>query len=356
VDRLESILLLAGLAWLVGCGPLPAEELASQGLLVVVDDGVSNELVRVRMADGTATPFLASPGANETWPLYSVASNTLLVEVRPPDRILPVRLRLVALGSGREWWAHQADESQTWPAWAPDGRRFAYVFQGRSQNRSGVAVVELSTGRREVIHLDGSGEQMRRPRFAPDSRRIVAQDASKGSSRLWILEPGAAPVPLTHGDGFDQKPRFGRDGRWIVFGRSETKKAPSQVMRVRPDGSGLSAVTEGMDCGGADPSPTRDELAFVCRVEGGPGDLFLSAIDGSELRRLTHGGWVEGAAPRWSPDGERISLTVRRKPRAPLPLRRTVRVLYLHTLVLDRSGEVLLDVPGGMAEWFPPLD
>jgi dipeptidyl aminopeptidase/acylaminoacyl peptidase len=53
----------------------------------------------------------------------------------------------------------------------------------------------------------------------------------------------------------------------------------------------------------ADLSPDGKHVVFSS-VRSGPAEIWISDVDGSNLRRLTDSG---GSGPRWSPDGERIA-------------------------------------------------
>ena len=108
----------------------------------------------------------------------------------------------------------------------------------------------------------------------------------------------------------------------------------------------------------ARPSPTRDEFAFVSnrdsRGGGNDSDLFLAALDGSNVRRITHTpNWSE-FAPRWSPNGERIVVIA-----TPVELRQPRLVepsdlAQIRLRVFNREGDLLFDEFGMMADWMPP--
>jgi Tol biopolymer transport system component len=84
----------------------------------------------------------------------------------------------------------------------------------------------------------------------------------------------------------------------------EAMPAPSQLYAMAPDGSGQRRITiSEADDGQPSVSPDGSSLAFV-RVVDGHNQIFVSALDGSQARRLTNQG-VNGR-PAWSPDGRRI--------------------------------------------------
>ena len=75
----------------------------------------------------------------------------------------------------------------------------------------------------------------------------------------------------------------------------------------------LTADSEGYDTS-PDWSPDGSRIAFTSSREGG-NEVYVMNADGSNVRRLTHGVDVandvydESYAPRWSPDGSKISYT-----------------------------------------------
>jgi Tol biopolymer transport system component len=117
-------------------------------------------------------------------------------------------------------------------------------------------------------------------------------------------------------------------------------------MLARPDGSEARPLAAAPDADerSARPSPTRDEVAFISDRDGSP-DLFLVDLAGGPARNLTRSPGRREAAPRWSPDGERIAISVLREP----PYVSGERVA-----VVDRQGTPLLEVPGTMPDWMPP--
>jgi Tol biopolymer transport system component len=76
--------------------------------------------------------------------------------------------------------------------------------------------------------------------------------------------------------------------------------------------------------------------------------------DGSDVRQLTRTPERHEFAPRWSPDGERLLVTVA-EPEYGLP-RLTDResLSNARVVALTRDGEVLFDTLGFMPDWMPP--
>ena len=91
---------------------------------------------------------------------------------------------------------------------------------------------------------------------------------------------------------------------WLVFPSATTEAGPqlSQLVRVHVSGSGFREITTGARSA-LDPSFARDgrQIAFT-RLSSG---LFLTSVDGTDLRRLTPNG--SDRFPVYSPNGRQIA-------------------------------------------------
>jgi TolB protein len=175
---------------------------------------------------------------------------------------------------------------------------------------------------------------------------------ARGSgSALWLIEPGGPPHPLTQDAGwFDLKPRFTRDGERIVFARRPAAGGQHDLMEIDAAGGAPRPIASQPDSDDHSPapSPTRDEVAFVSDRGGRP-QIWLADLASGAARRL---GELAGSAfaPHWSPDGERLAVTVGEgggadeDPEAGADTR---------VVVLDRSGAQVFETPGLMPEWMP---
>jgi hypothetical protein len=148
-----------------------------------------------------------------------------------------------------------------------------------------------ATGRYDDLGLVGGTV----PTRAPGTNRIAY---IKGGRDLMISDPGQPPRALAPGL-ISSWPEFSADGTWIYFD-AISGSIGVRPYRVRPDGTGLQALTS-ESVGGKMPttSPTGDRVAFV---------------DQNNLMMLTIGskpvaipGAVRPQTPKWSPDGRWIA-------------------------------------------------
>jgi Tol biopolymer transport system component len=92
-------------------------------------------------------------------------------------------------------------------------------------------------------------------------------------------------------------------------------------------------------------------VAFVSD-RGGTRDVFLADLAGGAVTRLTNTPDRDEFAPRWSPDGERLVLTTA-PPQPPGRDGDRLDPAATRLVVVDRSGRVLFETPGMMADWMP---
>src|SRR5262249_817249 len=132
-------------------------------------------------------------------------------------------------------------------AWSPDGKRLAFmsdlagswdIFTMRADG----------SAPRQLTHRKSYGGWGGFPRWSPDGSHIVFGSAwAEGDPyRLYSMALGAdAPhhiAAVARGLRGDVLPDWSPDGDWIVFSRID---ANMQVFAVRPDGSGLTQLTDG---------------------------------------------------------------------------------------------------------------
>ena len=182
------------------------------------------------------------------------------------------------------------------PAYAPDGRRLAFVLGGSagyddSGNKPG--------GPLAIANDDGSGfqvlpqltEEDGQPAWSPQGTSLVFRGKSGSNYDLYIVNSdGTGLRRLTDHPEADSEPVWsGRAGGRIAFTRM------GNLFVVRPDGTGLRRLTVR---GGAEPAwaPDGKRIAFTRGR-----NVYVMRADGGRLRRLTRKG---GVTPVWSPDGK----------------------------------------------------
>jgi Tol biopolymer transport system component len=251
------------------------------------------------------------------------------------------------------------------PEIAPDGRSL-YFSAVTAGERYGVWRIEVdpSSGaprERPAEVLTAGGASVRHFAISQDGRRLV-YTALATASNLWSLPldprsgaPAAAPRPLTQGSGRNNRPAFSPDGEHIAFDRWQIGSS-RDIFVMRPDGTDLRQVTVDphADTGaswapdsrrvvylsdrdtswslwsvrtdgsgearlarldpGADAvrlSPDGTRIAYHVAIKGGPANLWVADVDGSNARQVSFDTEMLGF-PCWSPDGRSLAAELRR--------------------------------------------
>ena len=147
------------------------------------------------------------------------------------------------------------------PAWAPDGRRLAYVsFESQ---KAVVWVQDLSTGeRRMVANFKGSNSA---PAWSPDGQRLAVTLSQDGPAQLYLMPAqGGTPTRLTRSSAIDTEAVFSPDGKQIYF-VSDRGGGP-QIYRVGVDGGNAERVSFSGDYNISPAiSPDGKSLAYITR-------------------------------------------------------------------------------------------
>lgn len=355
-----SVFLAATLAAACGSDGFRVEGASSDGLVFVrLADGVK-DLARARLSDGVVEALRPTPEREEDWPYWSDAAGRLLVQARPRGGTGAYDLLVIDPATGRERpLAADSARGEQWPMWSPDGASVVFAFLGK-EPPSGIGLASVASGEVRVLAPSGEKSWFFRPHFAPDGRRIVAQKRwghTPGSS-LWLVGVlGDARPLLDDRATFYQKAWFTRDGRSIVYSARPAAGGTRDVYLIDSDGAAPPRILvedAEADDHSAVPSPTRDEVVFVSS-EDGRVDVWLQDLAGGPARNLTRSGAYDEYAPQFSPDGERIVLTVGPARRLPPASGDEVPLPGAHVVVIDREGRRLFETPGFMADWMPPF-
>jgi Tol biopolymer transport system component len=189
-----------------------------------------------------------------------------------------------------------------YPAWSPDGTRLAFV---RANDLW-------------IVNTDGSGERRltsnglettSRPDWSPDGRSLVV--ARAGDIYLVDAESGGER-DLTPGDRPESSPVWSPDGSAIAFaqGYLSNNCCGGSIYVVRPDGSGLTRLSDGetRDTFDQTPawSPDSSRIAYLRSMSWSDDqEIRIVGVDGRGQKKLQS---RDGAgAPAWSPDGRTIA-------------------------------------------------
>ena len=194
--------------------------------------------------------------------------------------------------------AKQITEGQDWndtdPQWSPDGTRIAFVSDrtGKAYDDShntDVWVIPAAGG--TLTKISDHGFEDENPRWSPDGKQILfsGQTAVHQFPKLYVADSaGSAPSQLVVKD-FDN---VAGELHWQTPGSvlfAAGVKGETHIFRADPVAHTFSAVTSGpRGIHAFDVSESSGKMVYLANDFQRPDDLYISNLDGSGERQLTH--------------------------------------------------------------------
>jgi WD40-like Beta Propeller Repeat len=155
------------------------------------------------------------------------------------------------------------------------------------------------------------GTQDTEPAVSPDGTTVafVRKDSTDVPPALWLIDiDGTHERQVTRAPADVQSPEWSPDGSMIAFSAAN-EPGGRALYTIRPDGSDLHRLVDGPWVGGVAWSPDGAAIVFanLPSLDGGPSDLWVTSIDGSDVRQLTSSPDASEVDPTWSPDGSTIA-------------------------------------------------
>jgi dipeptidyl aminopeptidase/acylaminoacyl peptidase len=195
------------------------------------------------------------------------------------------------------------------PRWAPDGRRLAFI--GQSAEGAGLMVSEADgSGARFLAPVEGTNHPLpsagESVAWAPDGRRIAYVSATPGPESA---DANGDPMVITR---YLYKPTAGEGSTRFNDNRR------THLFVVDVGTRQIAQLTEGTAYEHSiDWAPAGDDIVFVSNREADPDktfnyDVFTVSARTKQVRRLTSSRSAE-YSPVWSPDGTRLAFTGTRR-------------------------------------------
>ena len=200
-------------------------------------------------------------------------------------------------GKPRNLTANEVDDTD--PAWAPDGRRIAFVRGG------------------DLYVMDAAGSHVRRltrtaaaesdPAWSPDGRRLAFARRVGRVAQIFVSDPDGR-----HAQQITREEAGAEDPAWSPDGRRLAGSSGGVVFTIALDGSNLQRLPPAQedDPGDTEPawSPDGRTIAFSRALFAlGTSAIWVANADGTGERRLVG----EASTPAWSPDGRRLAFVRR---------------------------------------------
>ena len=254
----------------------------------------------------------------------------------------------LATGSRREIPVEDAVQA----SWSPHGHRIAYYGLTSWKERRIWTVSARAGDRPDPVPATAASVRAWDPVWSPDGRYLYFASLMNGSVNLWRVaideksgRPLADPQPATKPSPYSALLCFSADGKRLAYAHIEYTQNIASVgfdpAAERITGEPVTITSGGHRYRNPAVSPDGKTLAYAS--DDSPRGIFLSAVDGSGVRHLTEGDFVE-RAPMWMPDGNAV-------------------VFYSHrhgapdvwAVNIDGSGSRLLVRSTGNGIWFPSV-
>jgi Tol biopolymer transport system component len=198
--------------------------------------------------------------------------------------------------------------------WSPNGQKIAF-----DDARTGtVEVFTMNADGGDMLQVTHMGGPFTgQPSWSPDGRSLVfvhfpANNACCGN--IWTSRPdGAGLHQVTHftSENFPHEPEFSPDGQWIAFFEGAPRGANfAAIFVMRASGTDIRQVTPlRMDADHPEWSPDGSRIIFNNDAHLNVGDIYTIRPDGTGLTRLTNVIPLGEAdsQPDYSPDGTMIA-------------------------------------------------
>jgi len=160
--------------------------------------------------------------------------------------------------------------------------------------------------------VSSSDRQAMSPAWAGDGRRFAYMEFWAGHGQLFVqdMATGKRAAVVTTGAALDFTPAFSPDGKTLAFSRAIEEGTDVYTVNLK-DNCCLQRLTVGRFSDNLSPtySPDGQRMAFVSTRAGLP-QIYVMAADGTDQQLFApfdYGVTGSSNAPEWSPDGQSVA-------------------------------------------------
>jgi serine/threonine protein kinase/Tol biopolymer transport system component len=269
---------------------------------VELENGTTDLFVR-RVAGG-APVQLTNDDAREEGPRFSPDSEWIAFSRRESSDGVPETRIVPALGGDPAAIIPRANM----PAWAPDGKRLAFLRRTDSGDQELVVAGTDGTGSRVLLKSDSSYPFLRHPAWSPDGREVAIVRGSGGiAGEIWLIPAAGGDPQRALSDPpevFSESPVYTADGLGLIH--SSNRGGATNIWLLSRRGGQLVRLTAGP---GPDTSPTVADGGTIGFINSRwRNRLEVHSLRGAPPRTLTtHAPYIWG--PSFSPDGQEVAFS-----------------------------------------------
>jgi Tol biopolymer transport system component len=207
-----------------------------------------------------------------------------------------------------------SEDSDSDPAWSPDGQQIAFSRWNPDGGREEIYVMDADPSTDDAIRLTNNSAYDTEPAWSADGQHIAFESDRDGDYEIYVMDTDPATddaVKLTNNNVDDREPVWSTDGE-LAFTRDRDGRLRSwsdreiYVMDPDPATEGVTRITKNNTADEyPDWSPNGRKIVFVGNSEGKRGIMVMNK-DGSRRTAVLRRGGYE---PVWSPDGTKIAYT-----------------------------------------------
>ncbi len=194
-------------------------------------------------------------------------------------------------------------------AFGPEGKRLllTLVTLSGTQGNLDIGLLSAEGTAPTVVTGDHEGALSHQnwPAWSPDGTRFAFSSTHEGNEEIYTAAiDGSDLVRVTQSPGIDAHPCWSPDGERIVF--ATDRWGGLELASARPDGSDVTRLTEspGLDdypsC-----APDGSRIAFVSNRDG-QFEIYVAGSDGADPKNLSNHPGRE-TFPTWTPDGRCVT-------------------------------------------------
>ncbi len=188
---------------------------------------------------------------------------------------------------------------------APDGKRvlFVVITLSGTQGNLDIAAIRPDGSGLDVVAHDTNGlSHQEWPAWSPDGKRFAFSSTHEGNQEIYqAAADGSDIVRITQNPGLDAHPCWSPDGRWIVF--TTDRWGGLELAKAHPDGTGLARLTQspGLDDYPAW-SPDGARIAFASNRDGQL-EVYVISADGHDAVNISRNPLRDTSTPAGPPTG-----------------------------------------------------